>query len=266
MRQLARHSGGVQILHLEVAAVDAPLSEVCDRLMRPNRERWWRWCRRWRWCRCWRRRGCWRWRRVTWTDTSPGAVRPGVGLRILVLSPPLGFVDDAVQARALAAREDRGRGPGRDSTASRAWIWRRCGCWRRRWCWSWRRCWSGRWRRAACTRAARCPQRRRRGRIPTCADIGRVGLKGGIGRAVIPDGVAGIVSIAFRPISPARALSGGRGCCRECQCADDEQRRAKRYKRSCVLTRHLIDPPFLLAIELVGQFGKLSHTINCNLL
>src|SRR5262249_3762116 len=39
VRQLARHPSGVQILHLKVTSVDAPLGEVCDRLERPDR-RW----------------------------------------------------------------------------------------------------------------------------------------------------------------------------------------------------------------------------------
>src|SRR5262249_23271630 len=106
VRQLARHLGGVQILHLEVPAVDAPLGEVCDRLIRPDR-RWCRCCRR----RRRRRRGSWRGRRTARADTPPWPIDAGIGLRILVLSPPLGFVDEAVQTRALAAREDRGCGP-----------------------------------------------------------------------------------------------------------------------------------------------------------
>jgi hypothetical protein len=55
------------------------------------------------------------------------------------------------------------------------------------------------------------------------ADVRRVSLKTGVGRVVIPDGVANIVRIAFRPISPARALGGGRAHCHESQRAHDEQ-------------------------------------------
>src|SRR5262249_14856475 len=44
-------------------------------------------------------------RRDARADRLPWAIAAGVGLRVLVLSPPLGFVDEAVQTRALAARE-----------------------------------------------------------------------------------------------------------------------------------------------------------------
>src|SRR5262249_38354510 len=101
VRQLARHPGGVQVLHLKITGVDAPLGEICDRLARSDRSRGRSRSRSRPWC--WRRR---RRRRGARPDQPPWAIDAGIGRRVLILSPPLGFVDDAVQARALASRKD----------------------------------------------------------------------------------------------------------------------------------------------------------------